>query len=89
MTGREAVRAAVAGNTGVMVGFRREKGDDYRVQTVMIPIEKVMLTEKRLPDRFINERGNGMTREFQEWCRPLLGGPLPRFVSFTAQEDLY
>ena len=89
MAGREAVRAAVAGNTGVMVGFRREKGDDYRVQTVLIPIEKVMLTEKRLPDRFINERGNGMTREFQEWCRPLLGGPLPRFVSFTAQEDLY
>ncbi len=89
MAGREAVRAAVAGNTGVMVGLRRQEGADYRVQTALIPIEEVMLTEKRLPDDFINERGNGMTQAFQEWCRPLLGGPLPRFVSFTAQEDLY
>ena len=85
--GREAVRAAVSGKTGVMVGFRRQDLPEYETQTILIPIKDVMLTEKRLPEEFINEEGNGVTQAFQEWCRPLLGGSSPRFVSFCTQED--
>ena len=44
-----------------------------------------MLTEKTMPDEFINEAGNGVTEAFKEWCRPLIGAPLRRFVSFQKE----
>ena len=80
--GREAVKAAVAGYTGVMVGFDRVPGTVYGVTTRLIPVEQVMLEERVLPDCFINEAGNDVTDAFVDWCRPLIGGPLRQFVSF-------
>lgn len=82
LAGREAVRAAVEGHTGVMVGFRRAPGPDYTAETFLVPIEQVMLTEKTLPDEFLNAAGNGVTDAFKAWCRPLIGPPLRKFVSF-------
>ncbi|WP_144743741.1 diphosphate--fructose-6-phosphate 1-phosphotransferase [Enorma burkinafasonensis] len=81
--GSEAVRAALEGDSGKMIGFEREGGADYAVRCVRIPIEQVMLDEQHLPDEFINERGNGVTEAFRTWCRPLIGEPLPRLVSFA------
>ena len=28
----------------------------------------------------IDAEGNGITEEFKAWCRPLLGGPLPKLM---------
>ena len=81
--GREAVRAALAGNTGVMVGFERLSSSPYEMRLVHIPIEQVMLDEKALPDEFINSEGNGVTPAYQEWLRPLLGAPISPFASFA------
>ena len=39
-----------------------------------------MMTERKLPEEFINQRGNGVTEEFKAWCRPLLGSPLPKLM---------
>lgn len=80
--GREAVKAAVAGYTGVMVGFDRIPGTAYGITTRLIPVEQVMLEERVLPDCFINEAGNDVTDAFVDWCRPLIGGPLRQFVTF-------
>ena len=80
--GREAVRAVLEGDTGKMIGFKRQPGDAYAVDLLRIPIEQVMLDEQHLPDRFINDAGNGVTDAFCDWCRPLIGGPLPRLVNF-------
>lgn len=82
LAGREALRLAIEGHTGVMVGFLREETPDgvYKMRMIEIPIEQVMLLEKTLPDKFINERGNDVTEEFVKWCRPLLGTGLPRFI---------
>lgn len=84
IAGREALKAAVGGNTGVMIGFIRENTEDgsYRIETTMIPIEKVMLLEKTVPDEFINEKGNDVTPAFTEWCRPLAGQLPERFLNF-------
>lgn len=81
--GREAVRAALEGDSGKMIGFEREPGERYAVRLVRIPIEQVMLDEQHVPDAYINERGNGVTEAFRTWCRPLIGKPLPQLVSFT------
>lgn len=84
LVGREAVKAAVAGKTGVMLGLERLSGPEYGVRTVLIPLEQVMLTERTLPEEFINAAGNGVTQAFKDWARPLVG-PLPRFVSFRSE----
>lgn len=84
LAGREALRLALAGHTGVMVGFKRVHTEDghYEMHTFEIPIEKVMLMEKTLPDEYINDRGNDITDAFVEWCRPLTGEELPEFLDF-------
>ena len=41
-----------------------------------------MLTERKMPQEYINARGNGVTQQFVDWCRPLIGDELPELVSF-------
>ena len=81
--GREAVRAVLEGDSGTMVGIERVSTSPYESRLTRIPIERVMLDERTMPDEFINERGNGVTDAFRTWCRPLLGPALPRFASFA------
>ena len=80
--GREAVRAALEGDSGKMVGIERVSTEPYEARLARIPIEQVMLEERTLPDEYVNERGNGVTDAYRDWLRPLLGAPLRRFASF-------
>ena len=82
LAGASALKAAVEGHTGVMIGFRRKESDRYEIETVLIPIEQVMMVEKTMPDHYINETGNDVTGEFLDWCRPLIGPELRDFVDF-------
>ena len=50
-------------------------------------IQEVMMTERKLPDEFINARGNNITEAFKEWCRPLIGTPLPKLMDLRPDED--
>lgn len=83
LAGEEACRAALAGETGKMVAFRRVSTEPYQMETFLVGVEEVMLHERTVPDEFINEAGNGVTEAFKEWCRPLLGGKLPEMISFN------
>lgn len=87
LAGREAVRAAVAGDGRVMIGFVREDTADgsYQMHVRRIPIEEVMMHERILPDAYINERGNDVTDAFIDWCRPLIGPPLRDFIDFSEE----
>ena len=80
--GSTAVRAAVEGKNGVMVGFRRLPGAEYRTKTILIPIEEVMLHERTMPKEFIADNGHDVTQAFIDWCRPLLGEPVRKYVTF-------
>ena len=81
LCGEEAVRSAVAGESGKMVALVREPGEGYRVRTELVDVHRVMLEEKKLPDEFINGRGNGVTQAFIDWCTPLIGEPLHPMVT--------
>ena len=87
LAGREAVKAAVSGKTGVMVGIRRKEGAEYEIDMPLIPIEEVMLHERVMPEEYINERGNDISDSFVEWCRPLIDGDLPEMVSFKDEAE--
>ena len=78
--GRAAVDAVTAGESGKMVALRRIPGDTYRCETFLVDIQQVMMTERKLPEEFINAEGNGITEAFKEWCRPLLSSPLPKLM---------
>lgn len=82
LAGELACRAVLEGETGKMVAFRREEGAAYKVTPILVPIEQVMLEEKKLPDAFINAAGNDVTDAFVRWAAPLIGEPLRRMVSF-------
>lgn len=78
--GRTAVTAVTSGESGKMVALRRVEGNAYRCETFLADIAQFMMTERKLPAHFINAEGNGITEAFRQWCRPLLGGPLPRLM---------
>ena len=88
LAGREACRAALAGESGKMVAFRRVSTEPYRMETFLVSIEAVMMHEKKMPAGFINEDGTGVTEAFKEWCRPLLGGPLSPMNVFVKGERI-
>ena len=84
--GREACKAALVGESGKMVAFRRTSDDPYQMETFLADIQEVMMYEKKMPDAFINEEGNGVTQEFIQWCRPLIGEELPQMASFNTEK---
>ena len=83
LAGRVAASEAMKGTTGKMVAFKRLSTEPYRIETFLVDIDEVMLTEKIMPASYINEKGNGVTQEFIDWCRPLLGAQLPEMISFN------
>lgn len=88
LAGREALKAAMEGVGGVMVGFFRDETEDgsYKMHVERIPIEEVMLYERIVPENYINDRGNDVTQEFVDWCRPLIGPELRDFIDFRDEK---
>jgi 6-phosphofructokinase 1 len=54
------------------------------VTTGTVPLEVVANQQRRLPDEFINQHGNGLTDAFVDYATPLIGEPLPEFFSLSA-----
>jgi 6-phosphofructokinase 1 len=80
LVGRQAVRLAAAGVSGVMVTLEREASPTYRVATGIAPLGVVANEQRRLPANFINSEGNGLTNAFVDYAKPLIGEPLPELV---------
>jgi 6-phosphofructokinase 1 len=73
--GQEAVRRAVAGETGKMIAFERETVDgQYRCKYAAIPLAAVANFEKKIPPEWINAEENGLTQDFIDYVRPLVQG---------------
>lgn len=78
--GREAVRYAVEGNADLMITLERESSPQYKCIIGTANLEDVIGRVKPLPDEYISERGNDVTKSFIEYARPLIGDPLPTYV---------
>ena len=85
LAGELACRAALAGESGKMVAFSRVSENPYEMKPFLVDIDEVMMYERKMPDEFINEEGNGVTQAFLDWCRPLIGKELPDMISFNTQ----
>ncbi|HOU91983.1 MAG TPA: diphosphate--fructose-6-phosphate 1-phosphotransferase, partial [Polyangiaceae bacterium] len=71
LCGREAVRLAAAGVTGVMVSLLRPEGP-YRTTLGTVPLLEVAGTPKPMRADFINAAGNFVTPAYFEYARPLV-----------------
>jgi 6-phosphofructokinase len=86
--GREAVKAAVTGETDKMVVFERAAGDKYVCNFKLMPLELAANTEKTFPKEWIINDGTGVSAEFVKYALPLIQGDckapledgLPRFA---------
>lgn len=85
MAGELACRAALDGESGKMVAFSRVSENPYEMKPFLVDIDEVMMYERKMPNEFINEEGNGVTQAFLDWCRPLIGEELPDMISFNTQ----
>jgi 6-phosphofructokinase 1 len=85
--GREAVKAAIEGQTGKMVACERESNSPYTIKPILVPIEKVMMHEKSMPKEYIDAENYDVTQEFVEYCKPLIGDEIPEFAYFQRSSD--
>ncbi|MDI6452648.1 6-phosphofructokinase [Peloplasma aerotolerans] len=87
-SGVKAVKAAVAGTTDKMVGFKRVSSNPYKIKYVMLPLRLAANTEQKVPLEWILPDGKGMTQEYIDYALPLIQGEskaklvdgLPRFA---------
>lgn len=75
--GREAVVLAEKGRTNIMLSLRRISNDPYTVVCESAPVDQIANEMKRVPEEFINERGNDLTEAMLEYLRPLIQGEMP------------
>ncbi len=74
--GEKAVQYAMWDNVDGSVAIKRPVLD-YSVDYELVDIKKVAGKTRHMPDNFINEEGNGVTQDFMNYCRPLLGSNIP------------
>ena len=80
MAGADAALAALAGETGKMIIFKRISDNPYSMVTGVADIEQIANKERCVPDEWITEDGAGIKPAFDTYARPLLIGELSPFM---------
>lgn len=77
--GRNAVRAADAGETGVMVAITRHSSRPYRATYAQTPLRDAANVERLLPADFFDSTRLSITKHYLEYALPLLGDEHPDY----------
>ncbi len=85
--GKQAVRLAIKGQTGVMVTMQRTNTgrQPYKIGFGTIPLKEVANHERPMPDEFISDDGLDVTPAFLKYLAPLIGD-LPQYVSLAGKK---
>lgn len=71
--GQKAVDIALHDGNGWMATILREPGLIYNVSYDKVPLEKVALSERTFPEKWISKDRTDVTDEFLSYVRPLIG----------------
>jgi 6-phosphofructokinase 1 len=85
LAGREAVRLASTGTSGVMVTIERTKGSKYSTRFGTIPLKKVAINARPMDDKYIDAKNLFVTKAFVNYAAPLVGA-LPQYASLTIKK---
>ena len=85
--GKEAVRLAGTGASGVMVTIDRtsKRGEPYASDFGTIPLGQVANAERPMPPKFISKDGLFVTKAFLDYANPLVG-ELPEFFDLDLKK---
>ncbi|NOY36542.1 MAG: diphosphate--fructose-6-phosphate 1-phosphotransferase [Chlorobi bacterium] len=75
--GKKAVEIALHDGNGWMATILREPGSIYSVRYDKVPLEKVALSERTFPEKWIATNRMDVTDEFLDYVRPLIGTDWP------------
>ena len=75
--GRQAVLAAVNGETGKMIVFKRISSNPYKIEYIPTKLDDIAKFTQSMPDEFIGEDSASVTPAFIEYAKPLIQGELP------------
>jgi ATP-dependent phosphofructokinase / diphosphate-dependent phosphofructokinase len=75
--GQKAVEIAMHDGNGWMATILRDPGFIYNVRYDKVPLEKVALSERTFPEKWISENRYDVTDEFLAYVRPLIGDDWP------------
>jgi len=76
--GVKAIQLAEEGFSGVMVSLHRISSSPYQVELKTVSLNEVALHTKPMDDKYINDQGNFVTKEYIKYIQPLVG-ELPRY----------
>lgn len=85
--GKQAVRLAEQGTSGVMVTINRtsKRGEPYATDFGTIPLGEVANAERPMPAKFISKNGLFVTKAFLDYANPLVG-ELPEFFDLDLKK---
>ena len=75
--GQKAVEIALTEGNGWMATILRNPGIIYNVRYDKVPLEKVALSERVFPEKWISKNRIDVTDEFLSYVRPLIGEDWP------------
>jgi len=68
------VQAALDGESGVMMTIRRVSNSPYKVEYKPVDVKLCANREQCFPEKWINEQGNGIDSQANEYFMPLIQG---------------
>lgn len=80
MAGADAVVGALSGETGKMIVFKRISNAPYSIVTELCDITQIANEEKCVPQEWIIHDGTDVSKEFDDYARPLIIGELSPFM---------
>ncbi|WP_411170286.1 6-phosphofructokinase [Clostridium sp. MB05] len=72
--GYSALKFALDGNSGYMVGIKRESNSPYKSSHFLVDADKIANNVKYFPKELINDEGNHIKEEALEYFLPLISG---------------
>lgn len=72
--GKYGVDAALDGQTGIMIAFKRLSNDKYDISYEYVDVNDVCNKEKCVPSEWITNNGTDISNEFIDYCLPLIQG---------------
>ena len=78
--GADGVQLSLNGETGRMITFERMSNSPYQLKTGSCPTSAVANLEKRVPTEWLTNDNTYVSKEFDEYARPLIIGELSPFM---------
>ena len=78
--GADAVQAALNGETGKMIIFERISNEPYQIITSSYDVNLIANIEKVVPQEWITDDNTYVSKEFEQYVRPLIIGELSPFM---------